>query len=49
MMWSGFLLLIILISAYLRLPLLVWSLLFAAGVTLTTIFSDFSSTQTSLM
>ncbi len=45
MMWSSFLILIILVSAYLRLPLLVWSLLLGAGLVIFSIFSNVESTQ----
>jgi acyl-CoA dehydrogenase len=40
MMWAGLLILIILISAYLRLPLIVWSLFLAAGLGFFHIYAD---------
>ncbi len=49
MMWSGMLILIILVSAYLRLPLLAWSLLLAAGLVVFNIFSDAESSQKILL
>ncbi len=49
MIWTGFLILIILVSAYLRLPLLVWSLLLAAGLATLTIFSDVETSQKTLL
>jgi len=49
MMWSGLLILIILVSAYLRLPLLVWSLLLAAGLVVFNIFSDIDTTQKTVL
>lgn len=49
MIWTGFLILIILVSAYLRLPLLVWSLLLAAGLVTLTIFSDIETSQITLL
>ncbi len=45
MMWTGLLILIILISAYLRLPLLLWSLILGSGLVVYTVFSDASTTQ----
>ena len=49
MIWTGFLILIILVSAYLRLPLLAWSLLLAAGLVSLTIFSDTETSQITLL
>jgi len=49
MMWSGILLLIILVSAYMRLPLLVWSLLLGAGLLAVSIFANVVPSQISLM
>lgn len=49
MLWSGFLVLIILIAAYLRLPLLLWSLLLAAGLVFFSIFSGAESSQKYLL
>ena len=49
MIWTGFIILIILVSAYLRLPLLVWSLLLAAGLVTLTIFSDIETSQKTLL
>lgn len=49
MMWTGLLLLIILVSAYLRLPLLVWSLLLGAGLAVVTLLSGNDASQISLM
>ncbi len=45
MMWAVLLILIILVSAYFRLPLLVWSLLLAAGVTALTVLADADSSH----
>jgi len=41
MIWVGLLIFILFISAYMRLPLLVWSLTLAAGMLVLHIFSDF--------
>ncbi len=49
MIWTGFLILIILVSAYLRLPLLVWSLLLAAGLVTLTIFSGAETSEKTLL
>ena len=49
MMWTGILVLIILISAYLRLPLLVWSLFFTAGVAGFHFLADVDASQKFLM
>ena len=49
MMWTGLLILIILVSAYLRLPLLLWSLMLGSGLVVCTVFSDVSTTQLYLM
>ena len=49
MIWTGLLILIILVSAYLRLPLLVLSLLLAAGLVAFNIFSDVDSSQKILL
>ena len=49
MIWTGFLISIILVSAYLRLPLLVCSLLLAAGLVSLTIFSDIETSQITLL
>ncbi|NOQ69169.1 MAG: acyl-CoA dehydrogenase [Gammaproteobacteria bacterium] len=49
MMWTGFLILIILVSAYFRLPLLVWSLLLAAGLVTFNVFADVDSSQQYLL
>jgi len=43
MMWIAFLILILLVSAYLRLPLLIWSLLLIAGLVVINLFSEMSS------
>ncbi len=48
-MWTGFLILIILVSAYFRFPLLVWSLLLAAGLLTFDIFSAADPTQKYLL
>jgi acyl-CoA dehydrogenase len=48
MMWAGILLLIVLVSAYLRLPLLAWSLLLAAGLVAYTVFAGASQAQITL-
>ncbi len=47
MMWTG--LLIVLVSAYFRLPLLLWSLLLAAGLVSFNIFSDADPSQQYLL
>ncbi|MBT8133488.1 MAG: acyl-CoA dehydrogenase family protein, partial [Gammaproteobacteria bacterium] len=47
-MWTGLFISIILVSAYLRLPLLQWSTLLAAGLVAFTVFSDASTAQLSL-
>ena len=49
MMWIGFFISIILISAYFRLPLLIWSLFLAAGLIAYQLFSDVSPAQASLL
>ncbi len=49
MMWAGLFILIILVSAYLRLPLLVWSLLLTVGFVAFSIFSDATLTQKTLL
>jgi len=49
MMWTGILILILLISAYLRLPLLIWSLLLAGGLVAFTLFADAAVSQLSLL
>ncbi len=49
MMWTGILILIVLVSAYLRLPLLVWSLLLATGLVAFTIFSEANLAQVYLL
>ncbi len=49
MIWTGLLILIILVAAYLRLPLLLLSLLLAAGLVAFNIFSDVGSSQKTLL
>ncbi len=49
MMWTGVLILIILVSAYLRLPLLLWSLALGAGLVAFNIFSDADTSQKTLL
>jgi len=49
MMWSGVLILIILVSAYFRLPLIVWSLLLGAGLIGFSIFSEVGPSQISIL
>jgi acyl-CoA dehydrogenase len=49
MIWTGLLILIILVSAYLRLPLLLLSLLLAVGLVAFNIFSDVDSSQKTLL
>ena len=48
MMWTGLVISIILVSAYLRLSLMRWSILLAAGLVAFTVFSDASTTQLSI-
>ncbi len=43
MIWVGLLIFILFISAYMRLPLLIWSLTLASGMFVLHIFSDFDS------
>ena len=45
MMWTGLFISIILVSAYLRLPLLLWSLLLGSGLLAFTVFSDATTAQ----
>ena len=45
MMWTGLVISIILVSAYLRLSLMRWSILLAAGLVAFTVISDASTTQ----
>ncbi|MFV2004326.1 MAG: acyl-CoA dehydrogenase [Gammaproteobacteria bacterium] len=45
MMWTSILILILLVSAYFRLPLLIWTLSFAAGLVLFSYFSDADPAQ----
>ena len=49
MIWTGVLILIILVSAYMRLPLLVWSLALGAGLVAFNIFSDVETSQKTLL
>jgi acyl-CoA dehydrogenase len=49
MIWTGFLISIILVSAYLRLPLLLWSLLLGAGLVGFNIFADASMAEKTLL
>ena len=49
MMWTGILILIILVAAYLRLQLLHWSLLLGTGLLAFTLFSDASLAQVYLL
>lgn len=49
MMWTGILILIILVSAYMRLPLIVWSLLLGAGLVAIDIFSGINPSQKYLL
>lgn len=49
MMWTGIFVLILLISAYLRLPLLVWSLFLAAGITGFHLLTDVDMSQKVLL
>lgn len=49
MIWTGILFSIILVSAYLRLPLLIWSLLLGAGLVGFNIFADASLAQKTLL
>ena len=45
MMWTGLLLLIILVSAYLRLPLIVWSLILGVGLINVHLYTDIELSQ----
>jgi len=49
MIWAGLLIFILFISAYMRLPLLVWSLTLAAGMFTLHIFSDFDPSSKYLL
>ncbi len=49
MLWSGALVLIILVSAYLRLPLIVWSLLVGVGLFVITVYADLNAYQPYLL
>ena len=49
MMWAGLLILILLVSAYLRLSLLLWSLLSAVALIILHLFSDADISQKTLM
>ena len=49
MMWVALLILILLVSAYLRLPLIVWSILFAAGLIVFKYFVELDSSQACLL
>jgi len=45
MMWIGLLVLILLVSAYLRLPLIIWSLFLGAGLVAVNLFAGFAPSQ----
>ena len=49
MMWTGILVLIILVSAYLRLPLLIWTLFLAAGLVSFHLLADVDVSQKYLL
>ena len=49
MMWIALLLSVTLISAYFRLPLLVWSILLGAGLALLQIYANVSFAQNTLL
>ncbi len=49
MIWTGVLISILLVSAYLRLPLLIWSLLLGAGLVAFNIFADATLAEKTLL
>ena len=49
MMWTGLLVLILLVTAYLRFPLIVWSIITAAALILFNYFVDIDSSQAYLL
>ena len=49
MIWTSFLILILLISAYLRLPLLLWSLFLGAGLLLFNLYAEASMAENTLL
>ena len=49
MMWTGLLILILLVSAYLRLPLIVWTLLLAVGLINVQLYADIELSQKYLL